>query len=77
VNFVCCELFALTTSAKNNSKISFAIAHVATHRSADGWVITTLGGMSPEVDDIVALICEHINEVLFQGVASVVGTNCN
>jgi hypothetical protein len=33
--------------------------------------------MGPEVDDIVALIREHINEVLFQGVASVVGTNCN
>jgi hypothetical protein len=33
--------------------------------------------MGPEVDDIVPLIRKHINEVLFQGVASVVGANCN
>jgi hypothetical protein len=77
VNFICGKLFTLTTSAQNNAKISFAIADVTTHGSADWRVVTALGGMGPEVDDIVALIREHIYEVLFQGVASVVGANCN
>jgi hypothetical protein len=70
-------LFTLTASAKNNAEVSFAIANVTAYRSTNWWVVTALGGMGPEVDDIVPLIRQHINEVLFQGVASVVGANCN
>jgi hypothetical protein len=75
-HFVCSQLLALTTSAKHNAKVCLAIAHVATNCCTNWWVVTTLCAICSQVDHIVTLVREQINEVLFEGVAGVVGTNC-
>jgi hypothetical protein len=67
----------LTTTPKNNSEVCFAIAHVAPYRGTNWRIITTLRGVRSQIVDIMTLIGEHFNEVLFQGVPSVIGANCN
>jgi hypothetical protein len=77
VHFVCSKLFALTTSPKNNAEISFAITNVTTDSGTNRRIVTALSGMGSEINDIMPLIREQLDEVLFQGVASMVGANCN
>jgi hypothetical protein len=49
---------------------------VTTNGCTNWWVVTTFGAVRSQVDHIVTLVREQINEVLFEGVAGVVGTNC-
>jgi hypothetical protein len=75
-HFVCGQLLALTTSAKHNAKVCLAVTHMATNGCTNWWVVTTFCAVRSEVNHIVSLIRQQFNEVLFEGVAGVVGTNC-
>jgi hypothetical protein len=50
---------------------------MTSHCCTNRWVIATLEAVCSEVVDIVTLIREQFNEVLLEGVASVVGSDCD
>jgi hypothetical protein len=75
-HFICGQLLALTATTKHNAKVCLAITHVTTNGCTNWWVVTTFCAVRSQVDHIVTLVREQINEVLFEGVAGVVGTNC-
>jgi hypothetical protein len=77
VHFVGSQLLALATSAKNNSKVCLAIAHMSPHGCTNWWVVAALCGVRTQVVNIVSLVGEHFNEMLLQGVPGVIGANCN
>jgi hypothetical protein len=67
----------LTTAPEHDAEFCFAIAHCTTHSCTNGWVIATLGGVRTEVIDCVPSSTEKCDEVLLQGITSVVGPNSN
>ena len=60
-----------------DAEVGVAIAHTAADSGADGRIVATLGAVRAVIDDGVTALLEHADEVLFQVVAGMVGTDCD
>lgn len=74
-NLVCSELFSLSASPQHDAEIGLAVTYLSTNRGANRRIVATLGGVSAKIIDIMALVGQHLDQVLLQGVSGVVGAD--
>ena len=69
------RLLAFVTAGAFAVSVGVAVAHGTAHGGADGRVVAALGRVGAVVGHLVAVALQHVDEVLLQVVAGVIGTD--
>lgn len=69
------QLLTLATAAEHDAEVGLTVADRTTHCRADGWIVAALGGVGPQIDDLMPLATQHISEMRLELVARMIGAD--